>query len=185
MRKIFLIILVAVSLIINAQEHLKLKGVEINGSYKSFRNELSMHGCSYGTNMYDFFMIKGNFAGEEMFFYPQVTSRSEIVYAVYVCSSSYYEKSTLYARYDYLDNLLSQKYGDGIYTEMGKGYYRNLYGSLVDGKASNTLVYEIDNGRIYLYIHKSDSSLDAGEVNLLYVDKNNEQLLFQESNTDI
>ena len=186
MRKLFVLLAAAVMAVsMMAQEHLQIKGVDINGSYGDFVYELSTHGCSYGVNMHGFPMIKGEFAGAEMFFFPQQTS-SGIVYSVIVCSSSYKEISSLNGRYKELEQLLKQKYGKGKKAKIEKGYYRNMYGPLVDGKASNALVFENEIGTIYLYIHKCDyQTVQAGEVNMIYVDKANEQLLLQEANMDI
>lgn len=185
MKKLLIIVLLAVTSLANAQEHLKIKGVEINGSFDNFVYELSTHGCSYGTNMHGFFMIKGEFAGVEMFFFPQVSSSGN-VYSVVVCSSTYKERSALNARYNELYQLLTQKYGTSKRTRIENGYYRNLYGPLVDGKASKTVVFESINGLIYLYLHKSDyPTIQAGEVNMIYIDKANDQLRLREANTDI
>lgn len=185
MKKLLVIALLVISTIANSQEHLKIKGVEINGSFDNFVYELSTHGCSYGTNMHGFFMIKGEFAGEEMFFFPQVSSSGN-VYSVVVCSSSYKERSALNARYRELYQLLSQKYGNSKRTRIENGYYRNLYGPLVDGKASKAEVFESVNGLIYLYLYKSDyPSIEAGQVNMIYIDKANEQLKLREANSDI
>ncbi len=185
MRKIFLTLMLTAAFFINAQEHLKIKGVEINGSFDNFVYELSNHGCSYGTNMHGFFMIKGEFAGVEMFFFPQVSSSGN-VYSVVVCSSSYNERSALNARYSELHQLLMQKYGNSKRVKIENGYYRNLYGPLVDGKASKAEVFESVNGLIYLYLHKSDyPTIEAGQVNMIYVDKANDQLRLREANSDI
>lgn len=185
MRKILIIALLAIATIVNAQGHLKFKGVEINGSFKTFVANLEKRGCQSGENLFGTFLIKADFAGLEMMVYPQTTSQSQTVYAVVAGTSGIKEEVSLKAQYDELKNLLTQKYGEGEVTTIADGWYRNSINVLDRGNAHKPLLFEAENGKIYLYIHKSDSYSEAGSINIQYIDSANEQLRLREANTDI
>ena len=186
MRKLVIIALLAITTIANAQDHLQFKGVEIDGSYNTFVSFLEFHGCQTGTNKYGRFLIRADFAGIEMYVYPQTTSQTGTVYAVVSGTSMIKEWVSLNAQYDELKNLLTQKYGKGKSTSIPDGYHRNSANVLERGNVYKPLIFESANGKIYLYIHKSEyQSIEAGSINIQYIDKANEQLRLQEANTDI
>lgn len=186
MRKILIIALMAITTLSSAQGHLKFKGVEINGNLKTFVANLEKKGCQPVENFLGISFIKADFAGAEMFVYPQVTSQSQTVYAVVAGTSMYKERVSMMAQYNELKDLLSYKYGDGTETTIADGYYKNNICDLERGNAQNTLLFETDNGKIYLYIHESEyESIEAGSVNVQYIDKINEELKMKESAMDI
>lgn len=185
MKKIVIIALLAITTIANAQGHLKFKGVEINGTFKTFVANLEKRGCESGENFYGMFLIKADFAGIPMMVYPQTTSQTQTVYAVVAGTGGIKEEVSLKAQYDELKNLLAQKYGEGTVTTIADGWYRNSINVLERGNAHKPLLFEAENGKIYLYIHKSDRYNEAGSVNIQYIDKANDQLRLREANTDI
>lgn len=168
-----------------AEGHMKFKGVEINGTLKTFVVNMEKRGCESGENMLGVSLIKANFAGIEMMVYPLTTSQSQTVYAVVAGTSKISEEVSLNAQYDELKALLSQKYGVGKEVTIADGWYRNSINVLVRGNAQQALFFEAENGKIYLYIHKSDSYSESGSINILYIDKANEQLKLREANADI
>lgn len=186
LRKSILVVLLATAMLSYAQGHLKFKGVEINGNLKTFVANLEKKGCESGENILGVFMIKADFAGAEMFVFPQVTSQSQTVYAVVAGTSMYKEKVSMLAQYNELKDLLTSKYGEGKETTIADGYYKNEINRLERGNARNTILFETVNGKIYLYIHESAyQSLEAGSVNIQYIDSANEQLRLQEASNDI
>ena len=186
MKKLLIIALLAITTIANAQNHLQFKGVEIDRSYNTFVSLLEFHGCQTGTNKFGTFLIRADFAGIEMYVYPQTTSQSGTVYAVVAGTSMIKEWVSLNAQYNELKNLLTQKYGRGKSTSIPDGYYRNSANILERGNVHKPLLFETENGKIYLYIHKSEYQLiEAGSINIQYIDRANEQLKLQEANTDI
>ena len=185
MRKLVIIALLAITTFANAQSHLKFKGVEINGTLKTFVANLEKRGCESGENFYGMFLIKADFAGIPMMVYPQTTSQSQTVYAVVAGTSKIEEAVSVRAQYNELKSLLTQKYGEGIETTIADGYYRNSINKLERGNATKALLYETDNGKIYLYIHKFYSTDGDSSINIQYIDKANDQLRLREANTDI
>ena len=185
MRKILLSVMIFVAFVANAQGHLKFKGVEINGSFKTFVANLEKRGCESGENFFGTFLVKADFAGIPMMVYPQVTSQTQTVYAVVAGTSKIEEEVSLNAQYNELKNLLSQKYGDGVKTTIADGYFRNAINVLERGNATKALLFESELGRIYLYIHKFNTYNEDGSVTIQYIDKANEQLRLREANTDI
>lgn len=130
MKKLLIIALLAFTTTINAQGHLKFKGVEINGTFKTFVANLEKRGCQSGENIFGTFLIKADFAGLEMMVYPQTTSQSQTVYAVVAGTSKIEEAVSVRAQYNELKSLLTQKYGEGIETTIADGYYRNSINEL-------------------------------------------------------
>ena len=185
MRKLVIIALLAITTIANAQGHLKFKGVEINGTFKTFVANLEKRGCESGENLYGMFLIKADFAGIPMMVYPQTTSQSQTVYAVVAGTSKIEEEVSVYAQYNELKSLLTQKYREGIETTIADGYYRNSINVLERGNATKALLFETENGKIFLYIHKFHSYDEDASINIQYIDKANEQLRLREANSDI
>ena len=186
LRRSILVVLLATAMLSNAQEHLKFKGVEINGNLKTFVANLEKKGCESGENIFGVFMIKADFAGAEMFVFPQVTSQSQTVYAVVAGTAMYKEEVSLMAQYNELKSLLMQKYGEGVETTIADGYYKNSINDLERGNAHNAILFQTEKGKIYLYIHESGyQSIEAGSVNVQYIDKINEGLKMKESAMDI
>ena len=185
MKKLLIIALLAITTIANAQDHLMFKGVEINGTFKTFVANLEKRGCKSGENFFGTFLIKADFAGVEMLVYPQTTSQSQTVYAVVAGTDGIKEEVSLKAQYDELKNLLAQKYGEGEVATLSDGWYRNSINKLERGNANKALLFETETGKIYLYIHKSDRYGEVGSINIQYIDKANEQLRLREANTDI
>lgn len=184
MKKLLVIALLAITTTANAQGHLTFKGVEINGTLKTFVTNLEKRICQSDEDIY-FIPIKADFAGVEMLVYPQTTSQSQTVYAVVAGTDGIKEEVSLKAQYDELKNLLAQKYGKGKVITLADGWYRNSINKLERGNANNALLFEAETGKIYLYIHKSDRYGEVGSINIQYIDKANEQLKLQEANTDI
>ena len=168
-----------------AEGHMKFKGVEINGTLKSFVANMEKRGCESGENILGVSLIKANFAGIEMMVYPQTTSQSQTVYAVVAGTSKINEKVSLNAQYDELKALLIQKYGAGKEITIADGWYRNSINVLERGNTQQALLFETDNGKIYLYIHKFNSYDETSSINVQYIDKANDQLRLREANTDI
>lgn len=186
MRKILIIALMAITTLSSAQEHLRFKGVEINGTFKAFVANLQKKGCQAGENIFGTFIIKADFTGAEMFVYPLVTSQSQTVYAVVAGTAMYKEEVSLMAQYNELKSLLTQKYGEGVETTIADGYYKNSINDLERGNAHNAILFQTEKGKIYLYIHESGyQSIEAGSVNVQYIDKINEELKMKESAMDI
>lgn len=185
MKKCFIALFMVVALLANAQEHLTFKGVEINGSAVDFISNLTKKGCK-AEDYFTEIKVTANFAGLEVQVYLQTTSQSQTVYSVTACSSAFKEEAVMNAQYDELKGLLSNKYGEGKVTTLKDGYFLNVVGEPEKGVAYKPLLFETEKGKIYLYVHKSDQTfLEAGSINIMYVDRINEQLKMAEANMDI
>lgn len=182
MKKVLVVMMVLLVNMANAQEHLRFKGAQINGSFDTFVTELEKRGCKSGENIFGTFLIKADFAGLEMLVYPLTTSQTKTVYAVVAGTDKIEEKVSLIAQYNELKNLLTQKYGEGKETTLPDGWYRNIINDIERGNACSSLLFENDKGRIYLYIHEENFK---SSINVQYIDKINEQLKIKESQMDI
>ena len=60
MKKILVVIMIILVNMANAQEHLRFKGAQINGSFDTFVTELEKRGCTSGENVF------GNIEGIEL-----------------------------------------------------------------------------------------------------------------------
>ena len=85
-RLFFILAAVMMTASVMAEGHLKLKGVEIDGTIETLRDNFCRIGCQRSFNGVNEPIITTNIAGLEVIAYPLVTSQSQTVYSLVACS---------------------------------------------------------------------------------------------------
>ena len=184
-RLFFILAAVMMTASVMAEGHLKVKGVEIDGSVDTFGGKFREKGCDFTFTADHQPLILANIAGLDVMAYPLMTSQSQTVYSMVACSFYTYEEDFLRAQYNELQDLLAQKYGKEQEITIPVSYYPDPQGILVRGNATKALCYENNLGKIYMYMHLDEDYSGAWSITLHYIDKANEQLRLKEASDDI
>lgn len=178
MKKLFLFFVVlCMSHFMMGQEHMKFKGVEIDGSLSEMVTKLKAKGFTYLDAEDGIAMLHGDFAG-----YSDcqivVLSMKETgqVNAVAVVFPAVEEWSSLERNYNRLKDMLTEKYGEPKYVieEFQNDYVSDnssKWHELKMDRCTWASAFETDKGDIELYIKKVDYG-DAAVI-LKYYDKVN------------
>lgn len=111
MKRTLLVALLALfSLSLNAQDHLKFKGIPIDGSLNSFVSKLKAQGFSYKAEQDGMALLEGTFAG-----YTQcelvVVSTNDVVWKVVVMLPANDKWNDVKRNYDIFKKSFTEKYG--------------------------------------------------------------------------
>lgn len=188
MKRLFLFVATALfAANVMSEGHLKFKDVEINGTYNEFIIALTKHGCQTVQNAEGNAISRGSFAGIEMYIIPQITSQTKKVCGVVASSDAQKEWSPVNAQYTELKSMLSRKYGTGQYLQNLKdGCYISADNKIERGNAQNAVLFETDNGKIVLYIHRfAFPENGSWALVVWYIDNANYIIKNQEANLDI
>lgn len=112
MRKIFLIVLMAVATVASAQCYTKFKGIEIKGNVDTFGAQLEKQGYKLEEKAPGLYLYSGKFSGEQVALWVHCTVKTRTVYAVQVLFDDKDTRELIQNRYNSLKDLLSQKYGE-------------------------------------------------------------------------
>ena len=129
------------SLGVSAQEHLKFKGIPIDGTPKAFGQKLTTSGFEYLREYNGVLWYGGAFAGYNNC-EVAIKSANNLVYEVVVIFPDAYSWNSLYSTYSSLKSMLTQKYGDP-FVEEEKFVNTPLYRDLDD---DNDKFYEVGQG---------------------------------------
>lgn len=185
MKKLLLIITFAImALCSNAQsnsEHLKFKGVPIDGTVTEFAKKLEEKGFKTLINQGDSYIMTGDFAGySDCLIVFMNTKNTKEVYGVGVIPSFCDTWSELILQYDTFKSNLTQKYGKPTgsiekfnggtpSSDMSKFY------AVQFGDCDYKTWFELENGSISVAItSKKKGSEKSCYVVLIYTDKVNE-----------
>lgn len=178
MKRLFLFFAVlCMSHFMMGQEHMKFKGVEIDGTLIEMVTKLKAKGFTYLEAEEDIALLQGDFAGysncQIVVLSMKETGR---VNAVGVVFPEVNEWSLIESNYDFLKKMLTEKYGRPVRVveEFQSGYVANnslKWLGLTSDECTWVSVFETDKGRIDLYMQKMD--YNSAAVVLKYYDKVN------------
>ena len=178
MKKLFLFFAVlCMSHFMMAQEHMKFKGVEIDGSLSEMVTKLKAKGFTYLGAEDGIAMLQGDFAGyRDCQIIVMTIKETGIVNAIGVAFPEVEEWSLLERNYDGLKSMLIEKYGEPmrVIEEFQNDYVSDnssKWHELHMDRCTWFSVFETESGTIELFIQKVKYGNAA--VILKYYDKVN------------
>ena len=175
----------------SAQEHLKFKGIPIDGTLKEFTAKLQQEGYKvtftndegYGC------VLKGSFAGfSDCKILVIATETSHIVWKVVVKFPEQTSWYSLKSRFDDYKTSMAQKYGEpsGDYHFFSKPYYEGdgyEFQALKKDKCNYAAFFDVPEGGIIVEIQSVE--YNSGCVAITYEDKKNAELKKQDRQNSI
>ena len=178
MKKLFLFFAVlCMSHFMIGQEHMKFKGVEIDGSLSEMVTKLKAKGFTYLGTEDGIAFMEGDFAGyRECQIVVLSMKEKGKVNAIAVAFPDREDWSSLESDYNGLKSMLIEKYGEPsrVIERFNKDYVPNnwwRFHYITSDEATWASVFETSDGTIELYMHKVD--YDEAAVILKYYDKAN------------
>lgn len=161
MKRTLLIAMLALfSLSLNAQDHLKFKGIPIDGSLNSFVSKLKAQGFSYKAEQDGIALLEGTFAG-----YTQcelvVVSTNDVVWKVVVMLPANDKWNDVKRNYDIFKKAFTEKYNvspiieEHIDSHGGEGSGMEAY-SFKDDKAVWRSDFTVPGGTARVEIRYAD-----------------------------
>lgn len=178
MKRLFLFFAVlCMSHFMMGQEHMKFKGVEIDGSLSEMVTKLKAKGFTYLGAEDGIAILQGDFAGyRDCQIVVLSMKETGKVNAIAVAFPNREEWSSLEGDYDRLKSMLTEKYGEPM--RMIEKFQREYvsdnsskWHELSMDRCTWMSEFEVSNGTIELYINKMDYG-DAAVI-LKYYDKAN------------
>ncbi len=169
-------------------EHLKFKGVPIDGTRNEFVQKMKTAGFTYDREEEDVVYMKGDFAGMKGCMIGVTTLKSrDLVCKVSVSSSIMDTWASLETQYQSLKNMLSQKYEKPtevkeIFDSSYKLDNNDKMYELSSDRGEYCSVFKLENGYIYLSI---SAIRMKGAVVLTYVDRINGVIIQQDAINDL
>ena len=161
------------------QEHLKFKGIPIDGNYRVFAEKLLHQGFEIiGEDENNIMSVSGDFAGFKdclILFSPISKDNNTICsVSVNILPQRYEDWKSVYDTYNFIKTELIKKYGKPTYCEekfnVSCSSNKSKYDALMKNEGTFITVFECKNGSICLSITET-----AG-VNITYGDKINNEL---------
>lgn len=178
MKRLFLFFVVlCVSHFMMGQEHMKFKGVEIDGSLSEMVTKLKAKGFTYLGAEDGIALLQGDFAGyRDCQIVVLSMKETGKVNAIAVAFPNREEWSSLEGDYDRLKSMLTEKYGEPmrVIEKFQSDYVpdnRFKWMNLMSDQCTWMSEFEVLNGTIELYMNKVD--YDEAAVILKYYDKVN------------
>lgn len=184
MRKLKLFLLAVISLLVtatNAQNPAlkipKFKGMEITGTVDQFGSKLAGQGFTFLSKEDNTAIYQGRFAGQDdclLYLYP-VENSNDIASVFVVVGVNFSDFGTIYSYetweqlikdYDFLKNLLTEKYGTPV--EQNEGFQRGAYTS-----SSHLKLEAVKEGQCDYYATWGDEEVDKMVVKLMIVGGSN------------
>jgi hypothetical protein len=159
------------------QEHMKFKGVEIDGTLTEMVTKLKAKGFTYLGAEDGIAMLKGDFAGyRDCQIVVLSMKETGKVNAIGVAFPEREDWSSLEGDYDRLKSMLTEKYGEPsrVIERFNKDYVPDnwwRFNYITSDEAIWASIFEMLNGTIELYMNKVDYNKAA--VILKYYDKAN------------
>lgn len=186
-KRISLIIAMLCAITCMAEEHLKFKGIPIEGSMKSFCQKLETKGYEAVVSDANSTLFRGDFAGSNATIGVVSDDDGEIVSAVMVMFDGSDEWRVLVNLYDFYKDLYTRKYGEPtkvIEENPSRTEYNSeLMAKLLDRTAVWGCLWELPAGDIEINIEKADDF--NGWVTIRYRDTQNEEAKIQKYLEDI
>lgn len=190
MKKFLIFILLCATMRVYAQnEHLKFKGVPINGTRNEFVQKMKAAGFTYLGTEEDITFLKGDFAGIKSCTVAVTTLKGrDLVSRIAVVFPECDTWQGVESYYQDLKVALSKKYGepaDSVETFHSKYISDNndKMFALLMNKCEYWCSFETQNGTIKLSIEKD--GINTGVVLLRYIDKINDEIIQQDAINDL
>ena len=166
-----------------AQQHLSFKGVPINGTLKSYTDEMVKAGFHYEGTYDGVSLLTGDFAGYNRCMVSVYTLKNlDVVSHIAVIFPEKDTWSVLLSDYNHLKEMLSEKYGsptDSVekFTGVAKDSEKNweIMHDLEEGEYEWYCSFSTELGQIKLTLSKGFINSDTGSVVLIYTDKANSE----------
>ena len=191
MKKI-LVIMMAIMMYVTSfaqtTEHMKFKGVPMEGTLQTFTNKLKAKGFTPLGVQDGVSLLKGDFAGYKGCIIAAVADKSGMICKVSVVSPSMDKWGELELCYNSYKSMLTDKYGEPIKSEeyFSEGYNRDasdkIYGVEFD-KYKYYSLFSCKEGEIQLEI--SHDGVTSCYVMLSYFDNANQEKLRQQMMDDL
>ena len=178
MKKILLVMALFVAMAANAQtEHLKFKGVPIDGTLSQYTQRMKEKGFTHLGTEDGRSLLEGDFAGyKNCFVFVATLQSKDLVSYIAVKFQEYDSWSPIYNNYSTLKNMLTMKYGEPseVIEEFQSSYVYNdddRMDEVTEDRCKYITTFETELGTIELFISKYDYT--KGCVMLKYTDKAN------------
>ena len=188
-KTILTILILSISIVASAQNHLKFKGIPLNGTYKEFSEKLISKGFTKNVNNNTY---SRTFAG-----YPNCTAEiystesNNLVYGVILSLPTQHNWNDLENRYYEFKENLTTKYGAPTkstekFTDSTPRKNSEKFNQVEKGNCRYVSHFETENGEIILYIkHSKQLFLHQCYITLQYCDKTNYDIYEKESLEDL
>jgi hypothetical protein len=167
----------------NAQDHLKFRGIPINGNIENFILKMRSIGYEKVCQINDGALMKGEFAGMNCEVTIICSQKTHTVAKIVIDSPKYYDWVSIKMDYLKYKDQYSKKYGNLTSDEYFIDPYHEGDGLELQAISSNKGIYSFSytdgNGVVYLKI-SNDSTLSFG-----YEDKENMHILAKEEEEKI
>lgn len=187
-KRISLIIAMLCAITCMAEEHLKFKGIPIEGSMKSFCQKLANKGFTKIGSDSNLTLFTGDFTGRDATIGVKSDDDGENVYSVIVLFESSKEWKVLVSTYNYYKDLYTRKYGEPkISKEINTASNTNNALLMIELEERNAIwgsIWEVPGGEIEISIEKTEDVL-RGAVSIRYRDTQNEEAKIQKYLEDI
>lgn len=190
MKKILLVLALFVAMAANAQtEHLKFKGVPIDGTLSQYTQRMKEKGFTNLGTENGMSLLKGDFAGfKNCHVLVYTLKNKDLVSFIVVKFQEYDTWSAIYNNYSTLKDMLTMKYGEPSQV------IEEFQGSYVDddnkrmhelrmNRCKYVTTFETELGTIDLFIGKYEYS--KGCVMLKYTDKANDVAVLESALEDL
>ena len=191
MRRIFAALLISlIALSVSAQEHLKVKGVPIDGTVESFIAKMKAAGLTYNSKLTEavgYPVLDGDFAGLSNCHFSVLHTKNRTVCKVFIASDDIGGWYSTKSKYNDLKELLSTKYellrsfeyfSDPYYE--GDGYELS---AIRQDKGTYKTFFHCDEGYVTLTLSATSSSV--GYLSLAYEDTINMAVFSEERDKQI
>ena len=190
MRKIITIFLLAIAVMASAEEHLKFKGIPIDGELVQFCRELEKQDFRLAQLYTNAAIYEGLFTNRLAYITVETTPRTNIVNTVVVCYQNLSKWKEMETSYFELKEKLIKKYGEPAKVEeLGSGPSSDMMikKHIEDGKVKRRTVIETELGEIILCINNVDlfDVYESPYLYVAYVDKANQAKSEKEADDDL
>ena len=177
MKKILFVLALVMSAVtmLAVDEHLKFKGVPIDGTLESVTQNLEMQGFTRGDLLENVQILHGVFAGyNNCEIYVKSINGKDLVHTIAVCFETRHSWKQLFHDYMNIKDLLVQKYGDPdeVIEQFNKSYPDEMKIIHLD-ECRYISIFNLDFGQIILNLTQS------GFICLMYCDRKNSRLNHQ------
>lgn len=159
---------------VNSQEHLKFKGIPINGNVNAFSKELAKQGFTISNTKGSMVTLIGEFVGKRCEITVVGTKKTFLTWKLYIEFNKLNSWSALKSDYKELKEQFTKKYGDGEYYEFfSKPYY--------EGDGYETTALSVDKCTWSTYW-----KVDMGNIDITIEGSNNISISYQDMlNTEV
>jgi hypothetical protein len=190
MKKILLVLALFVAMAANAQtEHLKFKGVPIDGTLSQYTQRMKEKGFTYLGTEDGMSLLEGDFAGfKNCIVFVTTLQSKDLVSLIGVKFKEYDSWSAIYNNYSTLKDMLTMKYGEpSEVIEEFQGSYidddNDRMNAVRMDRCKYVTTFETELGTIELFITKYEYA--KGCVMLKYTDKANGAAVLESALEDL